>query len=159
MEGYGRLGSKFWVAPNKKNKQTVHVNINSWSPLHQEAPTQITHPYLQSFTHCFYMTRQKIMTDEQEAWLNERKPALLLANQRKAAAKEFFPTVVKEFREKWPVAQVSQAEINDAGSVELAERIKRDKYDKVDSSAIRMKGMIIKIHSAQVLGFITKPGL
>ena len=105
------------------------------------------------------MTRQKIMTKEQEAWLNEHKPAFLLANQRRAAAKEFFPTLVREFWEKWPVPEVSQKEINDAGSVELAEKEKRVKYDKVDASPIRIKGMISEFHSARVLGSITKPGL
>ena len=157
MEGWGL---KICVGPNKKNKQGVHVNINSRSP----RAAKSTYPNNSSLLVILYslllrnMTRQKNMTDEQEAWLNERKPAFLLANQRKAVAKEFFPTVVKEFCDKWPVAQVLQVEINNASSVELAERIKRDKYDKVDSSPIRMKGMMIKIHSAQVLGFITKPG-
>ena len=77
------------------------------------------------------MTRQKWTTPEQEAWLEERKAAFLLANQSKCAAKTFYPDLVKEFRDKWPVPPVNQAEIDDAGSVELATKVKRDKYDKV----------------------------
>ena len=45
--------------------------------------------------------------------------------------KEFFPEIVKEFQEKWPVPAVSQKEIDKVGSVGLATKTKRDKYDKV----------------------------
>jgi hypothetical protein len=79
------------------------------------------------------MTRRKWTTDEQEGWLEQRKPAFLEANQNKTAAKDFFPTVVEEFRQKWPVAPVTEQEIIDAGSVELATREKQNKYDKVHS--------------------------
>ena len=37
------------------------------------------------------MTCRKWTTDEQEAWLEQRKPAFLEANQKKTAAKDFFP--------------------------------------------------------------------
>jgi hypothetical protein len=77
------------------------------------------------------MTRQKWATKEQEAWLEERKAAFFSANQKKAAAKEFFPTVLQEFRDKWPVPQVTEEEINKAGSLELATKAQKDKYDKV----------------------------
>jgi hypothetical protein len=82
------------------------------------------------------MTRQKWTTEEQEAWLEERKPAFLLANQKKCAARNFYPDLVKEFRNKWPVPPVTQAEIDDAGSVELATRVKRDKYGKVRTEPV-----------------------
>ena len=87
-------------------------------------------PHSQLFT-AEKMTRQKWTTPEQEAWLEERKPDFLLTNQTKSAAKTFYPDLVKEFRDKWPVPAVTQAEIDDAGSIELATRAKRDKYDKV----------------------------
>lgn len=77
------------------------------------------------------MTRQKWTTKEQEAYLEERKPAFLAANQNKAAAKEFFPIVIKEFRDQWPVPAPTHEEIIDAGSLELAARVKRSVYDKV----------------------------
>ena len=80
------------------------------------------------------MTRRKWTTDEQEAWLEQRKSAFIEANQKKTAAKEFFPIVIKEFCEKWPVSPVTQKEIDDAGSIELATRIKQGKYDKVSTS-------------------------
>ena len=77
------------------------------------------------------MTRQKWTTKEQETYLEDHKPAFLVANQNKSAAKEFFPTVVKEFRDRWPVPAPTQEEINDAGSLEFAMRVKKNKYDKV----------------------------
>lgn len=77
------------------------------------------------------MTHQKWTTDEQEAWLEQRKAAFLEANQKKTAAKDFFPIIMKEFWEKWPVSPVTPQEINDAGGVELATQVKQGKYDKV----------------------------
>lgn len=77
------------------------------------------------------MPRNTWATEDQHNWLEARKAQFIEANQRKAAAKDFFPDVVKEFRENWPVAPVSEAEINDAGSPELAMKTKREKYDKV----------------------------
>jgi predicted metal-dependent hydrolase len=77
------------------------------------------------------MTRRKWTTDEQEAWLEQQKAAFLEANQKKTAAKDFFPIITKEFREKWLVLPVMPQEINDAGGVELATRVKQGKYDKV----------------------------
>ena len=56
-----------------------------------------------------------------------------MANQRRAAAKEFFPTVLREFREKWPAPPVTQEDIDKAGSLELATKNQKDKYDKVYS--------------------------
>jgi hypothetical protein len=86
------------------------------------------------------MTRRKWTTDEQEEWLEQRKPAFLEANQNKTAAKDFFPTVVEEFRQKWPVPPATEQEIIDAGSVELATRAKQNKYDKVDNSCACSQG-------------------
>ena len=77
------------------------------------------------------MTRATWTDDEQHTWLEARKVIFIEANQRRAAAKEFFPNIVKEFQEKWPVSAPLQEEINEAGSVELATKHKREKYDKV----------------------------
>lgn len=77
------------------------------------------------------MTRAPWTDEEQHTWLEAHKAQFIEANQRRAAAKEFFPNIIKEFREKWPVSAPSQEEINEAGSVELATKNKRDKYDKV----------------------------
>jgi len=80
------------------------------------------------------MTRRKWTTEEQEGWLQQRKSAFLEANQKKSAAKEFFPVVLKEFHEKWPMPPVTEKEITDAGSVELAMKAKQGKYDKVHTN-------------------------
>ena len=66
--------------------------------------------------------------------MEQRKSAFIEVNQKKTVAKEFFPIVIKEFCEKWPVSPVMQKEIDDAGSIELATRIKQGKYDKVSTS-------------------------
>ena len=77
------------------------------------------------------MTRATWTDDEQHTWLEAHKAIFIKANQRRAAAKEFFPNIAKEFREKWLVSAPSQEEINEAGSVELATKHKCEKYDKV----------------------------
>jgi hypothetical protein len=79
------------------------------------------------------MTRRKWTTDEQEAWLEQRKAAFIEANQKKTAAKDFYPIVTKEFCEKWPMPPVTQQEVDNAGSIELATRVKQGKYDKVNT--------------------------
>jgi len=53
------------------------------------------------------------------------------SKQNETTSKEFFPLVTKEFRDKWPVPPVTENEILDAGSVELAMKVRTDKYDKV----------------------------
>ena len=79
------------------------------------------------------MTHRKWTTDEQEAWLEQQKAAFIEANQKKTAAKDFFPIITKEFREKWPMPPVTQQEVNDAGSIELATQVKQTKYEKVNT--------------------------
>ena len=86
------------------------------------------------------MTRQKWTSEEQETWLEQLKPAFLKANQKKTAAKDFFPTVIEEFRQKWLVPPVTEEEIADTGSVELATRAKQGKYDKVGTSPRHSQG-------------------
>jgi len=57
--------------------------------------------------------------------------------KKKTAAKDFFPAVIEEFRQKWLVPPATPEEIVDAGSVELATRVKQGKYDKVGTSRAR----------------------
>jgi hypothetical protein len=115
--------------------QQILVCIKTcWDQRVNKHPLPIT--YLKRFIflyslHFLNMPRQKWATKEQEEWLEERNPAFFLANQKKAAAKEFFPLVVQEFRDKWPMPEVTQEEINENGSLELATRVKKIKYDKV----------------------------
>lgn len=82
------------------------------------------------------MTRHKWTTKEQETYLEEHKAAFVVANQNKSASKEFFPNIIKEFRERWPVPEVTQDEIADAGTREFAMKVKRDRYDKVWAAPI-----------------------
>ena len=77
------------------------------------------------------MTCSKWTTKDQEAWLEEQNPAFVVANQKWCTVKEFFPVLTNEFRNKWPVSEVTEKEIKHAGSLEKAIRIKKDKYDKV----------------------------
>ena len=77
------------------------------------------------------MTHATWTNEKQHNWLDAHKAKFIEVNQRRAAVKEFFPDIVKEFREKWPVPAISQEEIDKAGSVELATKTKHDKYDKV----------------------------
>ena len=53
---------------------------------------------------------------DQHDWLESRKAQFIEANQRKAAAKDFFPDVIKDFHEKWPVSPVTPEEVEKAGS-------------------------------------------
>ena len=78
------------------------------------------------------MTRSPCTSNDQKEWLESRKTEYLAANMNNKAAKEFFPDIFKDFREKWPVPPVTQEEIDEAdGSIELATKNKRNKYDKV----------------------------
>lgn len=105
------------------------------------------------------MTRAKWTTKDQEAWLEERKPAFLAANQKKCAAKEYFPLITKEFRKKWPVPSATQNEIEAAGSLESTTRAKINKYDRVSSLCNKEWGRNSQIYSVHVPGFITTHAL
>jgi len=80
------------------------------------------------------MPRNSWATEEQWAWLETHKAAFIESKQNDTTSKVFFPAIVKEFREKWPVPPVTDAEITEAGSAELAVKDKRTKYDKVCAS-------------------------
>jgi hypothetical protein len=77
------------------------------------------------------MTHQPWTTPEQMQWLEERKEIFLEAKQKDTTSKDFFPLVCKEFREKWPVAPVTEYKTSKAGSTDLAMKAKRESYDKV----------------------------
>lgn len=78
------------------------------------------------------MTRHTWTTKDQKEWLEPKKAAFIAAKQiGNNVLKDFCLTVFKEFREKWPVPPVTEFEITEAGTIELATKIKCDKYDKV----------------------------
>jgi hypothetical protein len=86
------------------------------------------------------MTRHAWTTDDQKAWLEQKRAAFIEAKQKGTAAmKEFYLGAFIEFREKWPMVPATQEEITAAGSVELATKIKREKYDKVCRTLSIMK--------------------
>jgi len=101
------------------------------------------------------MTRQTWTTNDQKEWLEARKTAFLEAKQKELTSKEFFPLVMQEFREKWPVPAATEDEITFAGSVELATKVKRDKYDKACPDYCERKDITNLQHSACESGFTT----
>jgi hypothetical protein len=54
------------------------------------------------------MTRATWTNEKQHNWLDAHKAKFIKVNQRRVAAKEFFPDIIKEFRKKWPVPAISQ---------------------------------------------------
>ena len=69
---------------------------------------------------------------KQKVWLEAHKAAFLEAKQKgNATLKEYCLKIFKGFHKKWPVTPVSETEIIDAGSVELATKTKREKYDQI----------------------------
>ena len=111
--------------------------------------------YNSSLLDLLTMTRQTWTTNDQKEWLDARKTAFLEAKQKELTSKEFFPQVVQEFREKWPVPPVTENEINFAGSVELATKVKRDKYDKACADYCKRNDITKLRHSACESGFTT----
>jgi len=78
------------------------------------------------------MTRHAWTTDAQKEWLESQKSDFIAAKQKGfTAMKEFYSGVFEKFREKWPVAPVTDDEITAAGTAELAAKNKRERYDKV----------------------------
>ena len=77
------------------------------------------------------MTHATWTDDEQHHWLKAYKARFIEANQTRVASKEIFSDIVKASCEKWPVPAASQEEIDQAGSIELAMRNIRNKYEKV----------------------------
>jgi hypothetical protein len=82
------------------------------------------------------MTRKPWTTKPQEEWLNARTEAFLQANQNKTLSKEFFPLVVKEFRDQWPVLPLTPEETAAEPTLERAMKVKRQKYDQVRSAIL-----------------------
>lgn len=77
------------------------------------------------------MTRKRWTTDRQEEWLKARIDAFLKAHQKNTLTKEFFPLVVKEFRDQWPVPPLTAEETDAAPIAEQGLKAKRKKYDQV----------------------------
>ena len=77
------------------------------------------------------MTCKAWTSEAQLAWLQERKGGFLQALQTKMLLKDFFPKILQDFQEKWPVDETTDKEIASAESVERANKLKRNKYDRI----------------------------
>lgn len=66
------------------------------------------------------MTRRKWTSADQEEWLKARIARFSDAQVNKTTTKEFFPEILKEWREAWPCPGPTPVEIAQAGSVEKA---------------------------------------
>jgi hypothetical protein len=77
------------------------------------------------------MTRKHWATDRQEEFLKARIAAFLEAHQKKKLSKDFFPVVVNQFRDQWPVPPLTTEDIAAGANTEQATKAKREKYDQV----------------------------
>lgn len=77
------------------------------------------------------MTCKRWTTDIQEEWLKARIAVFLKAHQKKLLSKDFFPVVVKEFRDQWPVPPLTAVETAAETTAEQAMKVKSQKYDQV----------------------------
>lgn len=77
------------------------------------------------------MTRRQWTTPEQSDWLKQHLAAFIDSQASKTTVKEFFPQVIKEWRELWPLAEPTGDEITKAKSVEEAIKKKKSKDDEV----------------------------
>jgi hypothetical protein len=94
------------------------------------------------------MTRKSWTTEAQLAWLQERQTAFLEALQKKMLSSEFYPKTLQAFCEIWPVDPATNEEIASAMSAETANKVKRDKYDRVRSSfTIKEKCLLLVLRS------------
>jgi hypothetical protein len=72
----------------------------------------------------------------------------LEALQKKMLSREFYPKTLQAFREIWPVDPATNEEIASAMSAETANKVKRDKYDRVRSSfTIKEKCLLLVLRS------------
>ncbi|KIJ94642.1 hypothetical protein K443DRAFT_134674 [Laccaria amethystina LaAM-08-1] len=78
------------------------------------------------------MTRRKWTTSDQEEWLKSRLSDFSDAQANKTTSKEFFPAILKDWRNAWPTATPTPEEVTKAGNVEKATQKKRaDKESRI----------------------------
>jgi len=77
------------------------------------------------------MTRRKWTTDEQADWLSKQLDKFTASHAKKTMSTEFFPQVLKEWHQKWPVPNATPQEIAGAKNADDAMKKKRDKDDNV----------------------------
>jgi hypothetical protein len=77
------------------------------------------------------MTRRKWTTTDQEEWLKSYLADFGNAQANKTTTKQFFPEILKEWRNAWPTPGPTPEEIRQAESVEKATQKKRAEEDAV----------------------------
>ena len=77
------------------------------------------------------MPRRKWTTPEQEEWLKDRLATFIDAQVNKSTTSTFFPEVIRDWREKWPISEPTAEEIANATSPEVATKKKQNKDEEV----------------------------
>ena len=73
------------------------------------------------------MTRRQWTTPEQADWLKEQLATFIDSQVNKTTTKEFFPQVIEDWRQLWPLAQPTADKIAEAKNVEDAVKKKKPK--------------------------------
>ena len=77
------------------------------------------------------MTRHQWTTPEQLAWLKECVSAFIDAQAGKTTGKTFFPQLLKDWGNQWPLPPLTADEIAKFNSVEEAIKKQKTKNDEV----------------------------
>lgn len=77
------------------------------------------------------MTRRKWTTSAQGEWLQGHLEAFMAAQTTKKTTTEFFPQILKEWHQAWPVPDATPEEISKAKNAEDAMKKKRNDCDNV----------------------------
>jgi len=70
------------------------------------------------------MTRKAWTTDLQKEWLEARLGAFREAQAQKTVMKQFFPEILKAWKEEWPIPPPTDEEVAEVGSLEKAKAVK-----------------------------------
>ena len=77
------------------------------------------------------MTRHKWTMTNQEDWLKAHLAEFGNAQVNKTTSKEFFLTILKDWRNAWPTPEATPEEVTKAGSVQKATQKKRAEEDAI----------------------------
>lgn len=69
--------------------------------------------------------------DLQKEWLEARLAAFREAQGQKTVMKQFFPEILKAWKEEWPIPLPTVEEISEAGSLQKAKAIKTKSQETV----------------------------
>lgn len=77
------------------------------------------------------MTRKAWTTDLQKEWLEARLATFREAQAQKTVMKQFFPEILKAWKEEWPIPPPTVEEISEAGSLQKAKAVKTKSQETV----------------------------